>query len=151
MKKFFKKPLNIVMFALMVVGFVVLIAVMAIPHGSKYTCTYTNSNDKKVVNTYVLKDDKLYQTIEIDGTKILDNDLVGEYSISGGKLSYKLGAVSVEMGTINSLKIRLKNLDENDMYTCSLNQTILIIACVMAVVGLVGTIYGASKTKKKKK
>ncbi len=151
MKKFFKKPLNLVSFVLMVVGVVAMVALLVIPHGQTYTYTHTDDNGKKTVMSITLKGDKLYSSLEYDGETKYEDKEIGEYIVNKGTLSYKILGVSTEIGKINAFKITSKDSDNKEAYTCKLNVTIMVVACAMAVVGLAGTIYGSLTLKKKKK
>lgn len=151
MKKFFKKPLNLVSFVLMVVGVVAMVALLVIPHGQTYTYTHTDDNGKKSVMSITLKGDKLYSSLEYDGETKYEDEEIGEYIVNKGTLSYKILGVSTEIGKINAFKITSKDSDNKEAYTCKLNVTIMVVACAMAVVGLAGTIYGSLTLKKKKK
>lgn len=151
MKKFFKKPLNLVSFVLMVVGVVVMVALLVIPHGQTYTYTHTADDGKKSVRSITLKGDKLYSSYEYDGETMYEDKEIGEYIVNKGTLSYKILGVSTEIGKINAFKITSKDSDNKEACTCKLNVTIMVVACAMAVVGLAGTIYGSLTLKKKKK
>lgn len=151
MKKFFKKPLNLASFVLMVVGVVVMVALLVIPHGQTYTYSKKDDDGKKAVMTITLKGDKLYSSYEYDGKALYEDEEVGEYVVNKGMLSYKIGAFSYEVGKINAFKITAKDGDTEDAYTCKLNVAIMVVACAMAVVGLAGTVYGSLTLKKKKK
>lgn len=151
MKKFFKKPLNLVSFVLMVVGVVVMVALLVIPHGKTYTYSKKDDDGKKSVMSITLKGDKLYSSWEYDGEMKYEDQEVGEYVVNKGMLSYKIGALSYEVGKINAFKITAKDGDTQNAYTCKLNVTIMVVACAMTVVGLAGSVYGALTLKKKKK
>lgn len=150
MKKFFKKPLNIASVALMVVGIVVMVALLIIPHGG----TYTHKSEGEVLGvkyeyTQVLKlkGDKVYSSVKSESESLSEKEMeLGTYKIDSGELV--MNGVKTGM-SINAFKITSKNSDES--FTCKLNVTIMIVACAMAVVGLAGTVYGALTLKKKKK
>lgn len=152
MKKFFKKPLNIVSLVLAVLGLVGMIVILCVPHGGTYT--YTKKEDGKKYKAIVqLKDGNLYSNYAIDGEWASDeNEKVGKYRITDGNLSYSVtGTAYVDYAKINAFKITITGSDEMT-YTCTASVTFFIIACVMLAVGASGMIYGAvAKPKKKKK
>ncbi len=150
MKKFFKKPLNVVSLILAVLGLVGMIVILCVPHGGTYK--YTKKEDGKTYTSVVkFKKDGLYTNTAIDGEWAADEDVkIGDYTISKGKLSYKVGAVSTEVGKINAFKITAKGTDE--VYKCTASITFFVIACVMLALGAAGMVYGAvAKPKKKRK
>lgn len=151
MKKFFKKPLNLVSFVLMLVGVVAIVALLIIPHGQTYTYTHTDDNGKKSVATVTLEGDKMKTKLEYDGNE-LSSPVDATYKVEKGKLYTltKVGSLEtkLEIGKINAFKI---TATDDNVYTCKLNVTIMVVACAMAVVGLAGIIYGSLTLKKKKK
>lgn len=148
MKKFFSKKLNIASVILAFLGLVGILVMLIIPHGGKYERTYTEL-EKEITQTYELKDGKIYSSTMIDGEYTVEDLLLGEYTINGGKISYKvpLTGVSVELGEINAF--RYKKGDAK--YTCNLTVIFFAIACVMTVVGGAGIVYGAVSTNKASK
>ncbi len=146
MKKFFKKPLNVVSFALAVLGLIGIIVMLVVPHGRTYT-SKTTENDKTSISYVTLKGGKLYSSLKVDGEYVYEDKEFGEYSIDKGKLSYKAGLVSIEVGEINSFKLSV--VDDDATMTCNMTVVFFVIACVMAVFGLAGTIYGFVAPKKK--
>lgn len=151
MKKFFKKPLNIVSLVLAVLGLVGMIVILCVPHGGTYT--YTKKEDGKKYKALVqLKDGNLYSNYAVDGEWASDeNEKVGKYRITDGNLSYSVtGTAYVDYAKINAFKITINGADES--YTCTASVVFFIVACVMLAVGASGMIYGAvAKPKKKKK
>lgn len=152
MKKFFKKPLNLVSFVLMLVGVVAIVTLLIIPHGQTYTYTHTDDNGKKSVATVTLEGDKMKTKLEYDGNE-LSSPVDATYKVEKGKLYTVATAfgseVKTPVGEINAFKYTPTGSDE--AFTCKLNVTIMVVACAMAVVGLAGTIYGSLTLKKKKK
>ena len=148
MKKFISKPRNLVSLILAVLGLVGILVMLIVPHGAKYTNT-TTLNDEKIVSCIELKDGKLYSSTKADG-EWTDEIAIGEYSISKGKLSYKLGGVSVEVGKINAFRIKIADAEDNTA-TCKMTVVFFAIACVMTVVGATGLVLGATSKSKKKK
>ena len=149
MKKFFSKKLNLLSVVLAVLGLVGILVMLIVPHGGKYTRTYTEL-EKEWTTTYELKDGKIYSSKKVDGEYITQDALLGEYVIDGGKLSYKvpLTGVSVELGDINAFRYQPKGA-EDVKYTCTLTVIFFVVACVMTVLGLAGVVCGALKTNKK--
>ena len=157
MKKFFKKPLNVFSFALVVLGLIGVIVMLVVPHGAKYSRTYKDE-DGKVVSVYELKGGKIYNSVKLGDEWVTEDVLLGEYEVKGGKLSYKVGDIGVELGKINAFRFIPKGESEN--YTCKMTVVFFVIACVMVVAGSSGMIYGIvtnkkpkskAKTKRKKK
>ena len=148
MKNFFKKPLNLVSFLMAVLGLVGVIVMLVVPHGGKYTRKYEVA-DKKAVSVVKLSDGKIYTREKIDG-KWLTEDyvLLGEYDIDSKKISYKVGAASVEFGKINSFKY-VSHIGENE-YTCKMTVAFFAIACVMLIAGSLGLVYAGATSKAKK-
>ena len=151
MKKFFKKPLNVVSLILAVLGLVGMIVILCVPHGGKYT--YTKKEDGKTY-TSVVKFEKgeLYTNSAIDGEWATKEDAkMGKYRITKGNLSYSLtGTAYTDVGKINAFKITVKGSDE--VYKCTASITFFVIACVMLALGAAGMVYGAvAKPKKKRK
>lgn len=152
MKKFFKKPLNVLSLVLAVLGLIGIVVMLVVPHGATYTRTVKDDDGKKATYTYTIKNDKIYQTTVIDGTTVLDNQELGTVVVNKGKLSYKVGAISTEVGNINAFKLEVKGLTGTTTYTCTLTVVFFVIACAMTLVGVVGLILGAvAKPKKKRK
>ncbi len=151
MKKFFKKPLNVVSLILAVLGLVGMIVILCVPHGGKYT--YTKKEDGKTYKAiYVLKDGNLYSNTAVDGEWTTKEDKkVGKYRITKGNLSYSItGTAYIDFAKINSFKMTLSNSDES--LTCTASVTFFVVACVMLALGAVGMVYGAvAKPKKKRK
>ena len=149
MKKFFRKPFNIVSILLTVLGLIGIIVMIVVPHGGRYTRKY-EIGDKKAVSVVTLKGGKIYSHEKIDGKWATEEAvLLGEYEIDGRKISYKVGAVSVEFGKINSFKY-ISNVGEN-AYTCKMTIAFFAIACVMFVSGTLGLVYGVASSKTKSK
>ena len=148
MKKFFKKPLNLVSFVLAVLGLIGIAVMLIVPHGKTYTATMT-VGDNEVHARMVLKDGKIYASTKADD-KWTDEVAMGEYSISKGKISYKLGAISTELGEINAFRF-IPGDSEDVKYTCKMTVVFFVVACAMLVVGATGMAYGTLSSKKKKK
>lgn len=147
MKKFFSKPFNLVSCLLAVLGLIGIIVMLVVPHGGKYTRGY-EVGDKKAVSVVKLSDGKIYSREKIDGEWVTDDYvLVGEYDIDSKKISYKVGAASVEFGKINSFKY-VSHIGENE-YTCKLTVAFFAIACVMLVAGSLGLVYAGATSKAK--
>ena len=150
MKNFFKKPLNLVSFLLAVLGLVGIIVMLVVPHGKTYTET-VKVGDKEVYARMEFKDGKIYSSTKADD-EWTEPVSMGEYSISKGKLSYKVPAtgLSVEIGKVNAF--RFVPLDSEDVkYTCKMTVVFFVVACAMTVVGAAGLVYGTLSSKKKKK
>ena len=149
MKKFLNKKTNILSLVLAVLGLVGILVMLIVPHGAKYTRTYTEL-EKEFTETYELKDGKIYSSLESDGKYITEDVLLGEYVIDGGKISYKvpLTGLSVELGEINAFRYQPKLSDEVK-YTCSLTVVFFVVACVMTVAGACGVVYGLMSSNKK--
>ena len=149
MKKFFNKKQNIFFTILAVLGLVGILVLLVVPHGGKYTRTYTET-EKKYTASYELKDGKIYSSTMVDGEYITEDVLLGEYTISDGKISYKvpLTGLSVELGEINAFRYEPK-LSEDVKYTCSLTVLFFVVACVMTVAGLGGVVYSLAGSNKK--
>ena len=149
MKNFFKKPFNIVSLLMAVLGLVGIIVMLVVPHGGKYTRKY-EVTDKKAVSVVKLSDGKIYTREKIDG-KWLTEDyvLVGEYDIDSKKISYKVGAASVEFGKINPFKY-VSHIGDNE-YTCKATVVFFAIACVMLIAGSLGLVYAGATSKAKPK
>ena len=148
MKRFFSKKLNIVSMILAVLGLVGVLVMLIVPHGAKYERKYTEL-EKEITQVYEIKDGKIYSSTMIDGKYTVEDLLLGEYTINGGKISYKvpLTGVSVEFGEINAFRYKAGDVE----YTCVLTNIFFAVACVMTLVGGVGIVYGAVSTKKKTK
>lgn len=152
MKKFFKKPLNVLSLVLAVLGLIGIVVMLVVPHGATYTRTVKDEDGKKATYTYTIKSNKIYQTSVIDGTTVLDNVELGTVEVKSGKLAYKVGAISTEVGNINAFKLEVKGVSTTYTYKCNLTIVFFVIACVMTALGVVGLVYGAvGKPKKKKK
>lgn len=149
MKKFFSKKLNLVSVVLAVLGLVGILVMLIVPHGTKYTRT-TTELEKEVTSVYEFKDGKIYSSLKVDGEYTYEDEVIGEYVIDGGKLSYKVPAtgLSVELGKINAFRYQPNDADDVK-YTCTLTVVFFVIACVMTVVGVVGVLYGAVINNKK--
>ena len=148
MKKFFSKPFNLVSCLLAVLGLVGIIVMLVVPHGGKYTRSY-EVGDKKAVSVVKLSDGKIYTREKVDGKWVTDDYvLVGEYDIGSKKISYKVGAVSVEFGKINSFKY-ISNVGDNE-YVCKLTVAFFAIACIMLISGSLGLVYAGATSKAKK-
>ena len=149
MKKFFNKRLNLLSVILAVLGVVGVLVLFIVPHGAKYTRTYTET-EKEFTAIYELKDGKIYSSTKFDGEYLTEDVLLGEYEIKGGKISYKvpLTGLSIEFGEINAFRYQPK-ATEDVKYTCTLTVVFFVIACAMIVVGLAGTVYGLRKTNTK--
>ena len=152
MKKFFKKPLNVVSLILAVLGLIGMVVILCVPHGGTYKYT-KKEDDKTYTQTITFKKDGLYSNTAIDGEWATDEDVkIGDYSISKGKLSYKVGAVSTEVGKVNAFRISSKIAGEEYVYKCAASITFFVIACVMLALGAAGMVYGAvAKPKRKRK
>lgn len=154
MKKFFKKPLNVLSLVLAVLGLIGIVVMLVVPHGAAYTRTVTDDNGKKSTYTYTIKSNKLYATSVVDGKTVIDNQELGTIEVSKGSLYYKVSALGVEtkteVGKINAFEIKANLTDET--YKCTLTMVFFVIACVMTALGVVGLVYGAvAKPKKKRK
>lgn len=153
MKKFFKKPLNVLSLVLAVLGLIGIVVMLVVPHGAVYTRTVKDDDGKKSTFTYTIKNNKIYQTSVVDGTTILDNQELGSVEVKDGKLYYKVSALGVEtkteVGKINSFKLTSKVSDET--YTCKLTVVFFAVACAMTLLGVVGLVCGAVKKPKKKR
>ncbi len=149
MKKFFNKKQNVFYTILAVLGLVGILVMLVVPHGAKYTRTYKET-EKKYTATYELKDGKIYSSTAVDGEYLTEDVLLGEYVISGGKISYKvpLTGLAVELGEINAFRYQPKGLDDVK-YTCSLTIVFFVVACAMTLIGLVGIVGGAVTGNKK--
>lgn len=140
MKKFFKKPLNIVSVALAVLGLVGILVMLIVPHGGKYTYK-TEVGGTEVKHTVTFKSDKFYSG---------DDDGIGvKYEIKDGKLY--LNGSSVASAKINAFKITVGEGDGAMVYKCVMTDVFFAIACAMTVAGAAGIVYGALTLKKKKK
>lgn len=148
MKKFFSKKLNIFSVILAVLGLVGILVMLIVPNGGKYERKYTESN-KDITQIYELKEGKIYSSTIIDGRYTVEDLLLGEYTINGGKISYKvpLTGVSVEFGEINAFRYQ----KGDEAYTCKLTVIFFAIACVMTLAGGAGIVYGMVSSKKKSK
>ena len=148
MKKFFNKPFNLVSLLMTILGLVGIVVMLVVPHGGKYTRKY-EVGDKKAVSVVKLSDGKIYTREKVDGEWVTDDYvLLGEYDIDSKKISYKLGAVSVEFGKINSFKY-VSHVGENE-YTCTMTVVFFAIACIMLVAGSLGLVYAGATSKAKK-
>lgn len=147
MKKFFNKKSNAISVVLAVLGLVGILVMLIVPHGGKYTRTYEKLN-KEITEIIELKDGKIYSSSKVDGKFVTEDLVVGEYAIDSGKISYKVGGLSVEFGEINAFRYQPKGVDEVK-YTCSLMVVFFVIACAMTVVGVLGTVYGLTNANKK--
>ncbi len=142
MKKFFKKPLNVVSLLLAVLGIIGIIVMLVAPHGRTYT-RKAKEGDTTVVSYIVLKDGEVYRSTKVgDGERTKDIS-AGEYTISDGEIK----SISV-YGDINAFKLTTAVGDVE--YKCNMTITFFVIACAMTVVGLAGTVYGAVAGNKKK-
>ena len=149
MKKFFNKKQNIFFTVLAVLGLIGILVMLVVPHGGKYTRTYELA-EKKCTESYELKDGKIYSSSMVDGKYLTEDVLMGEYVISGGKISYKvpLTGLSIELGEINAFRVK-SIVDEDIKYTCSLTVVFFVIACVMTLAGAGGMICGMKTSNKK--
>lgn len=140
MKKFFKKPLNIVSLVLAVLGLVGMIVILCVPHGGKYS--YKGEiGGVEYKQTVTFKGDKLYFSDDDEG-------LGTSYEIKDGKLVVG----GIEYSKINAFKFDIKIGTQTATYKCTMSYVFFIVACVMLAVGASGMIYGAvAKPKKKKK
>lgn len=137
MKKFFKKPLNIVSVALAVLGIVGILVMLIVPHGVKYT--YKGQiGGAEYKQTIKFKGDKMY---------VLGDDSEGmNYEIKDGKLI----VMGVEYNKINAFKFDVKMGSQTMTYKCTMTYVFFVVACAMAVAGIAGTVYGTLRLKKKK-
>ena len=150
MKRFFNSKKNVFFTILAVLGLVGILVLLVVPHGGKYTRTYTET-EKKFSASYELKDGKVYSSSMVDGEYLTEDVLLGEYVISGGKISYKvpLTGLSVELGKINAFRFQ-PNLNEEGTYTCALSIAFFAVACVMTILGVAGIACGIKQKKKKR-
>ena len=148
MKNNAKKTLKFVSLALAVLGIIGIIMMLVIPHGGTYSAK-VKEGEKEITTIYKLKDGKIYNSLKTDDKYTYEDVELGEYVINDGKISYKAGLVSIELGEINSFKIVTK-IGEKEL-TCKMTQIFFVIACVMTVLGVAGTVYSVVSSKKKKK
>ena len=150
MKKFFNKKSNVLSVILAVLGLVGILVLLVVPHGGKYTRTYTET-EKKFTAIIELKDGKIYSSTKLDGEYVTEDVLLGEYLIQGGKISYKvpLTGLSVEFGEINAFRYKPNGTDDIQ-YTCTMTWVFFVVACAMMAVGVAGVACGLKAGNKKK-
>ena len=149
MKKFFNKRSNVLSVILAVLGLVGILVLLVVPHGGRYTRTYTET-EKEFTSILELKDGKIYSSTKLDGEYVTEDVLLGEYLIQGGKISYKvpLTGLSVEFGEINAFSFKQKGADAK--FTCTMTWVFFVVACAMTVIGLAGVACGLKGENKKK-
>lgn len=149
MKKFFKKPLNIISLALTVIGIAVMIIMLAIPYGGKYKRTWKSGGSDYV---------KTIEFIKLVGNDMVEDELLrnGErlfgrsyfYQVEDGVLTY----IGEHSGAkVNSFKIVYGTGEDQVVFKNNKNIAIFIAGCAVAVVGLAGIVYGALTVNKPKK
>ena len=145
MKKFFKKPFNIVSLALAVLGLVGMIVILCVPHGGTYKST-DEVNGTKVTYYYEFKGNDMYMNIKTDGKFEYEGEgkkIAENVEFKGGK-AYLAG---VELFKINAFRIAPELADET--MTCTASVVFFIIAGAMFLVGAAGTVYALAFKKKK--
>ena len=145
MKNFFKKPFNIVSLALAVLGLVGMIVILCVPHGGTYKTT-EEVNGTKVTYYYQFKGNDLYMNIKTDGKLSYEGDgqkVASDVEFKGGKAYLK----GVELFKINAFRIAPESGE--DTMTCTASVVFFVVAGVMFLVGVAGTVYGVAKKKKK--
>lgn len=144
MKKFFKKPLNIVSVALAVLGLVGILVMLIVPHGGKYVYKETKGDIEYSV-TYKFKGDKVKVTMAAGK---LEESAELSYKIKDGKISITDFG---EGAKINAFKITSGSGEDKTVAKCTMTYVFFVIACAMTVAGAAGIVYGALTLKKKKK
>ena len=142
MKKFFKKPFNIVSFALAVLGLIGMIVILCVPHGGTYKAV-EEMDDTRVVSYIKFEGNEVYARTKVGDKFDGDYEKVGEVEIKGGK-AYLLG---VELFEVNAFRIKSDVIDET--MTCAASVAFFIIAGVMFLAGTAGTVYALAFKKKK--
>lgn len=143
MKKFFKKPFNIVSVALAVLGLIGMIVILCVPHGGTYKSTEEINGAK--ITTYVkFEGNEMYARMKTDGKFDGDYEKVGKVEFKNGK-AYM---ANIEIFEINAFRIAADTSDEP--MTCAASVVFFIIAGVMFLVGAAGTTYALIGKKKKK-
>lgn len=143
MKKFFKKPFNIVSLVLAVLGLVGMIVILCVPHGGTYKKT-EEVDGSKVTGYYMLKGDEVYVNLKTEGKFEYEGDgqkILSGVEYKGGK-AYVLG---VEAFEVNAFRIVVAD----ETLTCTASVVFFIIAGVMFLVGAAGTVYALAFKKKK--
>ena len=142
MKKFFKKPFNIVSLALAVLGLVGMIVILCVPHGGTYKKT-EEVDGSKITGYYMLKGDEVYMNIKTEGKFEYEGDgykVLSNVEYKGGK-AYVAG---VEVFEVNAFRIVVAD----ESMTCAASVAFFIIAGVMFLAGAAGTVVGVLKKKK---
>lgn len=142
MKNFFKKPFNIISFALALLGLVGMIVILCVPHGGVYKAT-EEMDGTKVVSYVKFEGNEVYSRTKIGDKFDGDYEKVGEVEFKNGK-AYLLGR---ELFEVNAFRIKSDFIDET--MTCAASVAFFIIAGVMFLVGTAGTVYSLAFKKKK--
>lgn len=129
--------------ALTVLGIVGILVMLIVPHGGKYVCK-TTQNDEKVSITFKLKGDKLYQSMKM-GSETKESPEPSTYEIKDGKIYVDGDDTGYK---INAFKLVVGEGEDAMVFKCTMTYVFFVVACVMAVAGIAGTVYGALRLKK---
>lgn len=146
MKKFFKKPFNIVSLVLAVLGLIGMIVILCIPHGGTYKMT-DEVDGTKVTYYYIFKGDDLYMNIKTEGKFEYEGDgqkVFDKVEFKGGK-AYVLNR---EMFKINAFRLEIEDVEKT--FTCTASIVFFIVAGVMFIAGAAGLTKALVFKKKKK-
>lgn len=159
MKKFFKKKSNIVSLVFLVIGVVMMLTLLIIPHGGKYVNKGETPLKNDYTLTYTFKGDKVEISYDVGNSRYTSE---ASYEIKDGKLligsdslinvSEYLTRIGFGDGVkINAFKMVSGTGENAAVAKCTLNYVLLYAGAGLAVIGLVGTLAGILKLNKKKK